>query len=964
LMQQVAKNKQLENARLAMAGQMFSAGIPMPTENITIPAVTPSMEEAEPITPYNQRQESSPVEATSFPNSIKALDKVLKRASPEHGGAITKAIVRFNEKWAYWLGTFQVLGLNKGVPGAERFLNALRSKFGYKSVWLREANITANTWERLGKEQAGALAKFLLTEAETDTWFSDWQEDPVNPGHYIFTIDPDKAAEFKLSEEAGAVYQQVRNMYMRALDAMETLGRERIVRQFRDDPSNPQMDAQLRELETSYANMRDRPYTPFSRFGKYYVKITARDHGLFKDPVTGTVKMYAAGQTVYFETFETENDRNTALPKLQEKYGKSPMIDAQFNTGKIHDIVYSVRNLPPQFVRAIAERLGLDEMQLREYNEIVKDLAADSSFVKHMKRKANISGYSPDTLRGFADYFQRFSNNFAKGKSAPEFEAAMADVRAYKRELEAAEVDTTKLDEFYNWMQRTFNYVMNPGNELSELKSFVAAWYLGFNVPSAVQNLTQLPFWTLPYLSQRFGTLKTVNVLRKATTDVLGSWKSMSALSEDEKAMMTYALEQGFIDESFATSIAQFAEGTALSRLTATAARHRALNWYNHKALFMFQVAEEINRRVSLLAAYRLNRKEQPKDGFDKVAFAAAREAVEVTQNEYALENRPEFMRGNKSVIFQFMHFVQNAIFRMTPWGDTSWKRLLLLQLAAGGLLGLPFAEDLMNLAKFLARKFGEAFEPELMMRQLLLELDVDPDYVLRGATSHIGPFDLSYRFSLGQVIPGMAAIGSNQRFTDAMLNAVGDVGGAGASIALNALKAVAAIDSPDKMKLVEQISPSFVRYGLQAMRVFEKGGVQTRNGATIATPSTGETLGMAIGLQPASKSAAYRKIGFESEVRNYWFARRATIYDGMFYAARAQDREALADMRKRVVEFNKEVRDIDPKMVIKPAELKQSMKLRMRKVREQEHTGTPYSTKTLAQTIEEAVPPRDDGEE
>lgn len=889
-----------------------------------------------------------------FPEAIDYVKRAFKKADPTNGPQVTESLVKFNRTWAFLLGSFQVLGLNKDVPGATRFLNALRAKFGYKSEWLRSSNITANRWEGLGKERAGTLAKLLMTEAETDTWFSERMDDPKRPGHYIFVLDEAKAKEFKVDDEMAEVYSEVRDNYMRALDAMETLGRERLVRQFADDPSNPQMDAQLRELEASYANMRDKPYTPFSRFGQFYAKIRAKENGIFRDPITGHPKFYTAGQTVYFETFETAADRDAAMPALRKKYGSDPMLEAQFNTGKIHDIVYSVRNLPPQFIRSIADRLGLTAEQLQEYNEIVKDLAADTSFVKHMKRKANISGYSPDALRGFADYFLRFANNYAKGKSAPELEAAMADVRQYKRELEQRVEDTTKLDEFYNWLQRTHDYVMNPGNEFAEFKSFVTAWYLGFNIPTAAQNITQLPFWTLPYLSKRFGMAKSMATIKTALNDVLQGWKNLDRLTADEKAMMTHALEQGFIDESFATSVAQFAEGTALTRLTATATRHRVLNWYNHKSLWMFQKAEEINRRTSLLAAYRLNRKEEFAGAYDADAFLAARETVEVTQNEYALENRPEFMRGKASVIFQFLHYVQNAIFRMTPWGDDSWKRLLLMQLAVAGLMGLPFAEDLLNAAKFLARRFGIHFEPELEMRQLLMELNVAPDWVLRGAAAHLGPFDLSFRYSLGKVIPGMEALASNQRFTEALANGVGDVGGAGASVIINAMRAMYELEhNPDKLKAMQYTTPTFVKYGMQAMSAAEEGGVIARNGALIAPLDQGEILGMSIGLQPKSKMHAYEKVGYEVEARNYWMARRATLLEAIYHARRTGDREALADTMKHLREYNAEARRVDRSLVVTAQTLQRSVANRGKVAAQQEVWGSPYKNPELTRGIQ-----------
>lgn len=932
--------------------------------NLGLTGVRPGEANLAPISPDNQRQFDpmtaqplTEMPAPEFAQAVQKVTKLFNRVSPEHGKPVMESLVQFNEFWAKLLGTFQVLELNIQVPGAQQFLTALRNKFGYKSTWLRHANLLANDWENLGKVQAGAVSKLLLTEAESGEWYSRRIPDPNNPGHYIFILDAAKASKFGITEKGEEVYSRVRNMFMRALDAMEAQGVERIERQFADKPNDPQKATQLQELRNSYAQMRDKPYTPFSRFGKYYVKIKAQENGLFKDPTTGVFKYFNAGQTVYFETFETETERDLAVPKLRETYRNQKMLNPHFNTGKIHDIVYSTRNLPPQFVRQIAERLGLSEEQLREYNELVKDLAADSSFIKHMKRKMNVSGYSPDTLRGFADYFMRFANNYAKAKSAPEFEDAMRTMREYKRQLEATETDTTKLDELYNWMQRTFNYVMNPGNEWAELKSFVAAWYLGFNIPTAAQNLTQLPFWTLPYLSKRFGTGQALSAMKRALSDVTMSWKRLDTFSADEQAMLNHALEQGFIDESFATSIAQFAEGTALSRLSATATRHRLLNWYNHKALWLFQKAEEINRRTTLLATYRLNRQKAFAGDFDQQAFLKAREAVEKTQNEYALENRPEFMRGKLSVVFQFMHYVQNAIFRMTPWGDISWKRLLIMQLAVAGLMGLPFAEDIMNLAKFLARKFGIDFQPERELRQLLVELNVSPDWVLRGAASHAGPFDLSYRYSLGQVIPGAAAIGSNKNLADAVLEGVGDVGGAGMSILMNAMKAVASINGQDTGKTLQYIAPSFARYGLQALDAAEHGGVTGRNMAVLAATTPAETAGMAIGLQPRAKSVAMRRITLEIETRNYWMTRRGKALQNVYDAYQAQDREAIADAVRAIKEFNMEAAKVDRNLLISARTLRNSREARQRARVKQELYGSPYDNPQLTRDIQGEVP-------
>jgi len=890
--------------------------------------------------------------------SFRDLSKKLKQIDPVHGPELFKAEVKFSEKGAWFLGSFQILKMNLQIPGVGEFLKALRGKMGYKNKWTREANMIANDWEALGKEQAGRVAKLLFTEAETGKWYSTQHDDPKRPGRKIFVLDENRAKEFGIDQRGAEIYSRVRSAYMAALDSMEEVGVERIMRTFADDPENLQAQLQLKELRESYQQMREKPYTPASRFGQFYVRIVATEPGWYRDPYTQTSQFFDQGATVYFETFESETDRELALKEISEKYKDTPVFKKQISLGKIHEIVYSLRNLPPAFLEGIIERLNLTPEQITEYRDLIRDLAADTSFIKHMKRKANVAGYSPDALRGFADYMQRFANNFAKTKTAPAFDDALRLIREHKKQIEEAAYaegrvpDTTDLDKFYDWAVRTRDYVMNPGNEWGELKSFVAAWYLGLNLATLVTNITQVPFFTLPYLAKRVGWTQALGALQKATRDVSKSWKDMKALTVDEQAMLSYALDQGFIDESFATSVAQFAEGSALTRLSATATRHRLLNRLNHVALWAFQKTEEFNRRVSLLATYRLYRSKGFEGAFDQAAFDAARNAVEVTQNEYALENRPEFMRGRKSVIFQFMHYQQNAIFQMLG-GDKSWAYLLATQLSVAGLLGLPFAEDLLDLAKMLAKLFGIQFEPKLAAKQLLEELNLQPDLVLRGLASQAGYFDLSYRYSLGRVIPGMEAAASNQPFAHAITAAVGDVGGAGASIVLNAMKAMSNLHSPDKLQTLSYVAPAFMRYPLNALRAAEQGGVYTQNMALIAPLDTPELIGMGLGFQPRAATRAWSKIGFQREIEAYWVSRRQALLENFYWALRAKDREALADLRKRLREYNLEARKVDRALVIDRATLYRSMKQRQRVVVDYAAYGTPGPYRDIARDVQ-----------
>jgi len=131
-----------------------------------------------------------------------------------------------------------------------------------------------------------------------------------------------------------------------------------------------------------------------------------------------------------------------------------------------------------------------------------------------------------------------------------------------------------------------------------------------------------------------------------------------------------------------------------------------------------------------------------------------------------------------------------------------------------------------------------------------------------------------------------------------------------------------------------------------------------------IAPLGAGEILGMGIGLQPAAKAEAYTRIGFESEIRAYWLARRTTLSDAYAFAMRAHDREAIADVRKHLVEYNKDVRGVDSKLILSQDTLNRSLKKREIARKKQEQLGSPYNTRQITRRIQEAVPQESDAEE
>lgn len=212
---------------------------------------------------------------------------------------------------------------------------------------------------------------------------------------------------------------------------------------------------------------------------------------------------------------------------------------------------------------------------------------------------------------------------------------------------------------------------------------------------------------------------------------------------------------------------------------------------YNNKVqgaiqgwMFFFTYTEQLNRRATALAAFRLhkaraiagtpqyaelqkkgaNRTDAENQQFTELeakinqeAADFAKVAVNTSQGEYAMFNRPEMARGNiGQYIFiykQFSIITVQMIRHMPLAGQLQFMAMLLL---FSGLKGLPFADDLAELYDTLMQKLNFKHEPiELQLNKLLNELapGIEP-YVMRGILDQFMAGTISTRLGFGDLIP------------------------------------------------------------------------------------------------------------------------------------------------------------------------------------------------------------------
>lgn len=323
---------------------------------------------------------------------------------------------------------------------------------------------------------------------------------------------------------------------------------------------------------------------------------------------------------------------------------------------------------------------------------------------------------------------------------------------------------------------------MLSGEAGSFLKLITVLMQLGGSVASAAVNFVSLLTHSTPYLSYYnakrgygggYGEAKAVTSLYRAALDV-GSYKLEDAgflndllvnggydkygLTEDETKFLFDATEQGTLQAAQFNALV----GTSRGKVFNNKAQAGIKAW-----MAMFSYTEQANRRITALAAYRLEKERALSQGVSEEqaiaeATEAARIAVNTSQGEYAMFNRPEMARGNVAqYIFMYKQFVIITVQLLRNMPVRGQLLMLGLLLLMSGLKGIPFADDLADIVDTIAQMLG--LKTASIEKATAEWIDsVAPGmspYAMRGLIDRAVGATVSTRLGMGDLIPLTGAL-------------------------------------------------------------------------------------------------------------------------------------------------------------------------------------------------------------
>jgi hypothetical protein len=857
-----------------------------------------------------------------------------------------------------WWDLLQLMWHNEHIEGLRDYVGGIKLWQKVVSFWQTRADETVRAWAKLPEDRREAMNRVIFDLAEMN--YRTGNEKAAGTVRQPTALERTRLLlreKFKPEEEA--LLSRIEDDYKVFLRKAENLALEKAVRTISDPARLALAQAKIR---SEYAPFRTKPYFPMTRFGRWTIAV--RDITDPKQPVLAS------------HAYDTRAQRDAALDSVRAKYPGQ-----RITYGTVSENAGEFMGLPGPLLRRIKSELpGLTKDQLDWVEEFEQLHMPDNTFRRKWLPQNGLPGYSMDAMRAHSSFFMSGANYLARLAHAHDLEEGIAKVRQSLVTDQLA--NTGKRQEILTYMTDHYRYISEAGRDWGKTKAFISLWQLGASPAAAFTNLLQTPTTTFPHLMGEFGNVAGTRAFMRAL-DMKDKPPGQFDLAR------SFMSEEGLIDVGQAAELAAYAEGHNLLKTLAGSKSQLIWRELSYRGMWLFQKAEEFNRIITAKAAWRAamenpNNKRvidiqqlYPKEMGDlqtkglnlteAAAYLYAKEVLEKTQFTFAKWNRPPFLRSNLAqVALIFFKYTQNMIelYRLTP----GVVQMGLIQAALFGLAGLPGAEDLNQVMRsgahagiWLLRKlgfnlYGKDFDLLDKVREYTRNLtegtvfdQVGPDLMLHGISRYgfgtgllpegfgVGQFDASQNGSLGRVVPGLQEGLKQLTFGD-YRTGVSDVAsraaGAGYGWMFTLLKYMNEDPGSFDSKTWEGLLPRVARQGARTYR-FATEGLTTKQGGRLVKfdlsdpEDLGALLGQAMGYTPTKVGQMQEASNAIREQLQLYQAEKVTLYGQLDKAISSRSPGAVNDVMKAINDFNQQVREQDPSMVISGAKIAASIRKR-----------------------------------
>ena len=482
---------------------------------------------------------------------------------------------------------------------------------------------------------------------------------------------------------------------------------------------------------------------------------------------------------------------------------------------------------------------------------------------------------------------------------------------------------------------------MLSGEVGSRLKLLTVLMQLGGSFATAVVNSFSLVTHALPYLSGYnaktafgggYGGSKSFAQLYAAIKDVGNPKFADPAFLNDlaeGRTTETYNLTDDEVQFLFRQTEEGTLQAAQFNALVGTA-RGKVFNNKAQKAIevwmSMFSYTEQLNRRSVALATYRMEKERAlaqgiPLDQAMVEAANAARTAVNTTQGEYAMFNRPEMARGNiGQYIFMYKQFVIITVQLLKNLPRKEQALALGLLLLMGGVKGLPGADDMMDLYTTLAQKLNwkhANIEKEMTM----FFDDIAPgssQYLMRGVLDRFTGATFSSRVGMGDLLPltGVFKAGADpareaENFAGPVFSGLTGLIGTGGSLVNYGAEVLGLRQDTTSFTSIVRESPiAALRSIADGLTYMSDGQITNAQGKVISKDApTHVVIARMLGFYPASATQQNDIVRLSKQTAEYAKAIKAEYVSAYAKARMAGDNARMEEIKGYVQDWNEDAK-------------------------------------------------------
>jgi hypothetical protein len=637
-----------------------------------------------------------------------------------------------------------------------------------------------------------------------------------------------------------------------------------------------QLKKDVTDIEEKTTGLKNSGYFPAMRFGQYAVQVLRPRLG--EEP-----------EQLYFSMFDTQLKANLAKRELRREFGPDvDIVDGMISLQQFR----LFRGLNLEMIEAFADNI-VDESGGRLSKDpvvqgFIKAAASERSNLKRHLHRKGVAGYSRDLPRVLAAFTVSSARAAASGYHS-------ADMARLAQRIRTGDVKDYAID--------LVRYLQDPEEEAHWLRAFLFVQYLGGSIAHGMVNMTQPALVTVPYLSQ-FTTPK----------DAAAKVSSAAATKESEltgslKDDFTRAKGEGVVAPQEIHQLRAEAGGLPVG--SSLIARKLSFLWGS-----IYSITEQFNRKTTFIAAHRIAQDMSSADlakAGARSAYEFAVNAVNRTQFIYNKGNRPAWARGPiGATVFTFKQFsisyleLAKRIYRNDK---KAFALMMLLLIAAAGLEGLPFAEDIEDIVDTVGQWMGYATNSKKKLREwAAASVGMDLAQVAMKGVSGLPfmPVDISVRMGLQNLIPGTAALKPSEKSkVRDVLEMMGPAGQLVPAEGTMAGRAIERLAKGDVLGAVREGAPVAVQNVVKGAQMMDSGYATDYEGKRTVGVSPGEAAFKMVGLNPASVAREGEKMRLaksdmdlqrrmEDEIAEKW---ARGVADG--------DREAVRDAMKKLNRWN-----------------------------------------------------------